>query len=44
VDSDADGVPDFLELDSDQDGIPDNVEAGANPSAPVDTDANGVTS
>ncbi len=27
VDSDNDGVPDFLDLDSDNDGIPDNIEA-----------------
>jgi len=27
VDSDGDGIPDYLDLDSDNDGIPDNVEA-----------------
>ena len=46
VDSDGDGVDDFLDLDSDGDGIPDTVEA--QPTTPyvaptgVDTDGDGV--
>ena len=46
VDSDNDGIPDYLDLDSDNDGIPDNVEAQSTddyvaPSG-VDSDADGL--
>jgi gliding motility-associated-like protein len=42
LDTDKDGVPDYLDKDSDGDGIPDSVEAGADPKKPVDTDKDGV--
>ncbi len=43
VDTDGDGIPDYLDLDSDNDGIPDNVEAQStgNYTAPSGTDADG---
>lgn len=43
LDSDGDGVADYLDLDSDNDGIPDNVEAQATASyiAPSGTDVDG---
>ena len=42
VDTDKDGLPDFLDIDSDNDGIPDAVEAGSDPLNPVDTDKDGT--
>jgi len=39
VDTDADGIPDYLDTDSDNDGIPDNVEAQV---SGVDTDGDGI--
>jgi hypothetical protein len=45
VDTDSDGVPDYLDDDSDGDGIPDAIEAGngGDPCrAPVDTDSDGT--
>ena len=47
VDSDGDGIADFLDLDSDNDGIPDAVEAQPTagyqtPSIGVDSDGDGV--
>ncbi|MBI1294662.1 hypothetical protein GC175_06850, partial [bacterium] len=39
VDSDGDGIPDYLDLDSDNDGIPDVVEGG---NAAADTNGDGV--
>lgn len=41
VDSDSDGIPDYLDLDSDNDGIPDNVEAQPTSGyvAPLGTDS-----
>ena len=46
VDSDGDGVADYLDLDSDNDGIPDTVEAqttaGYIPPTNMDTDGDGV--
>jgi len=42
LDSDADGVADYLDTDSDADGISDTVEAGSNPTVPADTDADGI--
>jgi gliding motility-associated-like protein len=42
VDTDKDGLPDFLDIDSDNDGIPDAVEAGSDPLNPVDTDKDGM--
>ena len=43
TDTDADGVPDYLDLDSDNDGITDNVEAQATEAyaVPTGVDANG---
>jgi len=43
VDSDSDGVADYLDLDADNDGIPDEIEAGdADPNTtPVDSDGDG---
>ena len=43
VDTDGDGIPDYLDLDSDNDGIPDNIEAQstADYTAPSGTDADG---
>ena len=43
VDTDNDGIPDYLDLDSDNDGIPDNVEAQTtgNYTAPKGTDSDG---
>ena len=38
LDSDADGIPDYLDLDADQDGLPDIIEAGG-----VDSDGDGRT-
>ena len=45
VDTDSDGVPDYLDDDSDADGAPDAVEAGDDDLAtpPVDTDLDGVS-
>ncbi|MDC6367755.1 MULTISPECIES: gliding motility-associated C-terminal domain-containing protein [Flavobacteriaceae] len=42
TDTDADGIPDYLDIDSDNDGIPDNVEAqpALGYIAPTGTDAN----
>ncbi|MCG1037478.1 LamG-like jellyroll fold domain-containing protein, partial [Polaribacter sargassicola] len=37
LDTDGDGIPDYLDLDSDNDGVPDIVEAGGE-----DTDGNGL--
>jgi gliding motility-associated-like protein len=42
IDTDKDGIPDFLDLDTDNDGIPDAVEAGKDPKNPVDTDKDGI--
>ncbi|PCE63528.1 DUF7507 domain-containing protein [Sediminicola luteus] len=46
TDSDADGIPDYLDIDSDNDGIPDNVEAqttlGYIPPSGNDTNGNGL--
>ncbi|MFH2008834.1 MAG: hypothetical protein ABI333_19760 [bacterium] len=44
VDTDGDGIPDYLDLDSDNDGIADSVELGpAGPGYyPVDSDADGI--
>ncbi len=44
VDSDDDGIPDYLDEDSDDDGIPDAVEAGDAQlsTAPRDTDNDGI--
>jgi gliding motility-associated-like protein/uncharacterized repeat protein (TIGR01451 family) len=42
VDTDGDGIPDYLDLDSDNDGIPDSVEKGADGANPVDTDGDGI--
>jgi len=44
VDTDRDGVPDYLDLDSDGDGINDFIEAGDadRASAPFDTDDDGI--
>lgn len=39
VDSDTDGIPDYLDLDSDNDGIYDLVESG---SSAIDLDGNGI--
>ena len=39
IDSDADGIPDYLDLDSDNDGIFDLVESGSNT---LDSNKNGV--
>lgn len=39
VDTDTDGIPDYIDLDSDNDGILDSVETGA---AGTDTDADGI--
>jgi hypothetical protein len=43
VDSDGDGIPDYLDLDSDNDGIPDNVEAQSTDgyTAPSGNDSDG---
>ncbi len=41
IDSDGDGLPDYLDPDSDNDGIPDEVEAG-NPNNPIDSDGDGL--
>jgi len=40
VDSDANSIPDYLDLDSDQDGIPDASECSAQPC--TDTDGDGI--
>ena len=42
IDSDGDGLPDYLDLDSDDDGIPDQIEAGSDPLNPVDSDGDKV--
>ncbi len=44
VDTDGDGIPDYLDTDSDGDGIPDYREAGDNLSGtpPIDSDSDGV--
>lgn len=43
IDTNGDGVPDYLDLDSDGDGIPDSIEAGTVCGAsPVDSDGDGV--
>jgi len=44
IDTDADGVPDFLSIDSDRDGIRDRIEAGDMDltTVPVDSDDDGV--
>ena len=46
IDTDGDGIADYLDLDSDNDGIPDNVEAqttiGYNPPSGNDTDGDGL--
>jgi len=42
VDTDANSIPDYLDLDSDNDGIADALEAGADPTLPVDTNGDGV--
>jgi len=44
VDTDGDGVPDYLDLDSDNDGIADSIEKGnINPGDyPVDSDGDGI--
>ncbi|WP_369048987.1 thrombospondin type 3 repeat-containing protein, partial [Tenacibaculum sp. UWU-22] len=42
VDTDNDGIPDYLDLDSDGDGIPDSVEAGSDPTNPTDSDGDGI--
>jgi hypothetical protein len=39
IDTDGDGIPNYLDLDSDNDGIFDSIEAGANP---ANLDANGI--
>ncbi|MEM6845430.1 MAG: Ig-like domain-containing protein [Bacteroidota bacterium] len=41
LDTDQDGIPDYLDTDSDNDGLPDQLEAG-NPNQPVDTDLDGI--
>jgi hypothetical protein len=44
VDTDGDGIPDYLDTDSDGDGIPDSVEAGdSDPGTPPkDSDGDGI--
>ncbi|MFM7020300.1 MAG: Ig-like domain-containing protein [Aquirufa sp.] len=42
MDTDGDGILDYLDLDSDGDGILDSLEAGKDPKNPVDTDGDGV--
>lgn len=43
VDTDGDGIPDYLDEDSDGDGVPDALERGPNPcTAPVDSDGDGI--
>jgi hypothetical protein len=42
VDTDNDGVADWMDTDSDDDGIPDEVEAGEDPTNPIDTDEDGT--
>jgi hypothetical protein len=44
VDTDGDGIPDYLDLDSDNDGIPDYREAGDQDlrTPPVDSDGDGI--
>ncbi len=45
VDTDNDGIPDYLDLDTDNDGIMDSIERGSaadSPNKPVDTDGDGV--
>lgn len=41
IDTDSDGVPDFIDLDSDNDGILDNDESGSN-AANTDADSDGI--
>ncbi|MFM6947421.1 MAG: T9SS type A sorting domain-containing protein, partial [Aquirufa sp.] len=43
VDTDKDGISDYIDLDSDNDSIPDVVEVGKNPAIPVDTDKDGIS-
>lgn len=44
VDTDGDGLPDYLDLDSDSDGIPDAIEAGDldAASSPLDSEDDGI--
>lgn len=44
VDTDGDGIPDYLDPDSDNDGIPDSIEGAPNPDTgePADSDGDGV--
>ena len=42
IDSDRDGLPDYMDPDSDNDGLPDQLEAGADPFHPVDSDSDGA--
>ena len=42
VDTDNDGIPDYLETDSDNDGIADSIEVGMDYKNPLDTDADGI--
>ena len=42
VDTDNDGIPDYLETDSDNDGIADSIEVGMDYKTPLDTDADGI--
>jgi hypothetical protein len=42
LDTDGDGIPDWLDLDSDGDGIPDSIEKGSDGTNPVDTDGDGT--
>ncbi|MBV1872760.1 MAG: choice-of-anchor L domain-containing protein, partial [Gammaproteobacteria bacterium] len=41
IDSDRDGLPDYMDPDSDNDGLPDRLEAGDDPFHPVDSDGDG---
>ena len=43
IDTDKDGLPDYLDLDSDDDGIFDKDEAGPNPFKPLDSDGDGIS-
>ncbi len=42
VDTDGDGIPNYLDTDSDGDGVSDEDEAGPDPDNPVDTDGDGM--
>jgi hypothetical protein len=46
VDTDSDGIPDYLDTDTDNDGIPDSQEAisplNPDPTNPADTDGDGI--